>query len=287
MISLIRKTKNRLFGGLMILMGSISLFLLLAGFGCIFFQGFHHLSWSFLVQPMKEGGLSGGIFYQLLGTLILMGTTLLITTPLAFGSAIMRSFYLSQPHMKKLFALFLYVLNGIPSVLFGIFGFFFFVKFLGWGKSWFSGGILLAVMILPTVSLALSEGMERIPRSYIENAKALGLNGTQRLFSIVIPQSFSSFLSGLLLGLARAAGETAPIMFTAVVFSGAVFPEGVTQSPVLALPYHIFNLAQESYQANALENAWTSALVLVGLVFGCSLLALPFRMKFHEEARYS
>lgn len=254
------------------------------GIGLIVSKGVPAVSVDFISSQMSEGGLSGGILYQIIGTFILIVTVFLIVSPLSLGIALLRSFYIKSEKSRKVFTTFLYIINGIPSIIFGIFGFFLFVKFFGWGKSWLTGGILLSMMILPTVSLSLSEGIRRIPDDYIESAKALGLSSSAVIFSVVLPQSFSSFISGLLLGLSRAAGETAPILFTATIFSGVTVPDGIRDNPILSLPYHIFTLAQESYHPQALENAWGTAFVLIIIVVCLSTLALPFRLKSHEEA---
>lgn len=181
--------------------------------------------------------------------------------------------------------LLLYVLNGVPSLLFGLFGFIVFVKFLGLGKSWLSGGILLGLMILPTVTAALIERIASIPRSYLEAAAGLGLSTPQMIWSVILPQASGGLVTGSLLGLARAAGETAPIMFTATIFAGATFPSGIKESPVLSLPYHIFILAQDSFDPSVGAKVWGTAVVLLALVGALSLIALPLRMRIHEEAR--
>src|SRR6185503_13993026 len=106
------------------------------------------------------------------------------------------------------------------------------------------------------------------------------------IWSVILPQSAGGLITGSLLGLARAAGETAPIMFTATVFAGATLPHGIKESPVLSLPYHIFILAQDSFDQNVAAKLWGSALVLVGLVFLLSLMALPSRLRIHEEAHH-
>lgn len=264
--------------------GAVTVSFFLVIFGVVFFKGLPSLSWSFISSPMKEAGLSGGIRYQIAGTALLMSTALAVSVPLALAAAIAANTYLTG-YLRRAFLLFLQLFHGAPSVLFGIFGYFLFAKFLGWGKSWLAGGILLGMMILPTVALSCYEGMKRVPREYIENAKALGLGPAALVWSLWVPQSLPSLASGVLLGLGRAAGETAPVMFTAAVFSGATLPRSAADSPVVCLSYHIFNLAQEAYQTQALRQAWGTALVLTLIAIGLSFAALPFRLGFHEEAR--
>jgi phosphate transport system permease protein len=104
-------------------------------------------------------------------------------------------------------------------------------------------------------------------------------------WSLLLPHGAAGLVTGTLLGLARAAGETAPIMFTAVIFAGATIPNGIVDSPVLALPYHIFILAQDSFDPAMTQNMWGSAIVLLMLVTALSLVALPLRLRIHEEAR--
>src|SRR5262249_2325548 len=143
--------------------------------------------------------------------------------------------------------LFLSLLNGIPSILFGIFGLIVFVKFFGWGKSWLTGGILFGIMIVPMLSLSLVERLRALPRKNVEAGAGLGLSRSQIIWSIILPQCANGLVTGSLLGLARAAGETAPIMFTATIFAGATLPQDIRESPVLTLPYHIFILSQDSF----------------------------------------
>ncbi|PIQ87151.1 MAG: phosphate ABC transporter permease [Candidatus Omnitrophica bacterium CG11_big_fil_rev_8_21_14_0_20_45_26] len=282
-----RTLKNQLFITFSRLSGFFVLALLAGVIGVIAVKGMGAISFNFIFSPMQEGGLSGGIIFQIAGTIILITTALVISLPLATGAAIVKSIYWKDTRQAGAYQFFLYVLNGMPSILLGVFGFFFFVKFLGWGKSWLTGGILLAIMILPVAAISIAGGMERIPREYIDNARALGLSTPQIIRSVYLPQSFSSMLSGLFLGLARAVGETAPIMFTATVFAGAVWPDGIIENPVLSLPYHIFNLVQESYDPRAASNAWGSALVLMVFASVFSMLTIIFRLSAHEEARGS
>ncbi|MBP7948109.1 MAG: phosphate ABC transporter permease PstA [Verrucomicrobiales bacterium] len=249
-------------------------------------RGWPAVSWSFLTEQIKRVGAEGGIFYNLVGTGILVATALVVCMPFALGLALLHGIYLKDSRLRGATTVLLHLLNGVPSIVFGIAGMMVFVHWLGWGKSWLSGGILLGFMILPTVTVALAERMDRLPWRYVEAAAGLGLRRSQIIRSVILPQSMGGLVTGSLLGLARAAGETAPIMFTATIFSGATFPDGIRENPVLSLPYHIFILAQDSFDPDAGRNLWGAALTLLALVVVLSATALPARLKFHEEARF-
>lgn len=251
----------------------------------VVFRGFPALSWQFLTEQVRSVGAEGGILYQLIGTLILMATAAAVALPLATGFGLFHQLYLAPGRTRRVLDSLLQALNGVPSIVFGLIGLAFFVQRLGMRKSWLAGGILLAVMILPTVTVAFLEKLRAIPPPTVEAAFALGLRRSQVGRSILLPQGAAGLLTGILLGLARAAGETAPIMFTAAVFAGATIPRGVVDSPVLALPYHIFVLAQDSFDPAMTRNLWGSATVLLFVVTTLSLIALPLRLRLHEEAR--
>ncbi len=252
----------------------------------IVIRGFGAINWGFLTEKISSVGAAGGIYYNIIGTLILLLTALVCCTPLALGLAIVHSVYLKNNRLQSKLTLLLYLINGVPSILFGIVGMVVFIQWLDWGKSWLNGGILLGVMMLPTVTITLIERISSIPDRYIESARGLGLSTAHIIRSVILPQSLSGLITGSLLGLARAAGETAPIMFTATIFAGASIPGGIRESPVLSLPYHIFILAQDSYDTNVKANLWGTALILVIIVSILSLIALPARLRIHEEANH-
>ncbi|MDQ3625108.1 MAG: ABC transporter permease subunit [Verrucomicrobiota bacterium] len=247
-------------------------------------RGAPALSWSFFTEQIRLVGAAGGIFWNLAGTMILLGAAFIICAPMAIGLALVERVWLRGGPARRALRTVLYTVNGLPSIIFGLFGFIVFVQWCGWGKSWLVGGIVLALSMLPTVTVSLIERLKGIPAKYVEAAAALGLNRAQVVWAVLLPQAWGGLITGSLLGLARAAGETAPIMFTATIFAGATWPHGIKDSPVLTLPYHIFILAQDSFDPAAGAKLWGAALVLLGLVLLLSLIALPSRLKIHEEA---
>jgi phosphate transport system permease protein len=254
--------------------------------GAIVQRGWPALRWSFFTDQIQMAGASGGIVYNLIGTGILIATAFAASAPVALAVALMHEVYLPPGRWRRGLELLLYLLNGVPSILFGLFGFMVFVQWLGWGKSWFSGGLLLGFMILPTVTVALMGRLAAIPRARLEAAAALGLRRPQIIRAVLLPPSLGGLFTGALLGLARAAGETAPIMFTATVFTGATLPDGIRESPVLSLPYHIFILAQDSFDPATGVRLWGTALTLLLVVSALSLLALPARLRHHSPASH-
>ena len=252
--------------------------------GVIAQRGWPALSWAFFTEQIRLVGAAGGILWNLVGTTILLVSAFAACTPLAVGLALVERVWLTHPGSQRTVRMLLYTMNGLPSILFGLFGFIVFVQWCGWGKSWLAGGLVLALSMLPTVTVALIERIQAIPAKYLEAAAGLGLDRAQIIRAVLLPQAWGGLLTGSLLGLARAAGETAPIMFTATIFAGATIPKGIVESPVLSLPYHIFILAQDSFDPGVGSKLWGAALVLLGLVFSLSLAALPARLRIHEEA---
>lgn len=245
----------------------------------IFRQGVQAISLDFIIAPAKNFGAEGGIFYQIIGSLILIIFAGLMSLPVALGVAIYKSEYLNHPGLQQISDLILYALNAVPSVIFGIFGLIFFVNILQTGLSWFVGSVILAIMILPTIVLSCYQAIRSIPDTYRETARSFGFSEWQVVTHVVLPQGAGGAITGLLIGLARAVGETAPIMFIATAYSGVGFP-GSFNSPVSALPTHILSLAKQATRQQALSNAWGAGLVLLMIVLVLSLAALISREKF-------
>jgi phosphate transport system permease protein len=282
----VRRALDRAFALLLAACGLLVCGLALAVGGVILWRGLPAVNWTFLSQATRGSGAGGGIVFQMLGTIVLVATALVVALPPALGIALCRSVYLRHAGARRALSLALYACNGVPSIVFGIFGFVFFVRFLGWGKSWLAGGILLGFMMVPTIAVAVVERLQALPAGYLEAARGLGLSREQAVRSVLLPQCRGGLVSGALLAMARAAGETAPLLFAAAVFAGASVPHGIVDSPVLALPYHIFTLAQDAFDPRSRDHLWGAAAVLAGLVGVLSALALPMRLRAHEEARH-
>ena len=279
-----RKTVDIVIAVLVCIAALIVVSILVGLVGVIAWRGAPALNWSFLTEQIRLVGAAGGIFWNLIGTIVLIGSALLICTPLAVALALLERVWLTASGGRRAMRSILYTLNGVPTIVLGIFGFIVFVQWCGWGKSWLAGGIVLAMSMLPTVTISLIERLKAVPAKYVEAAAGLGLSRAQVVWAVFLPQSVAGLITGSLIALARAAGETAPIMFTATIFAGATLPHGIKDSPVLSLPYHIFILAQDSFDPAVGPKLWGAALVLLSLVVLLSMLAIPSRVMLHEEA---
>jgi phosphate transport system permease protein len=248
----------------------------------IIINGFPALSWEFLTQPPKDLGRAGGIYPAIIGTLYLVAGAILIAFPLGVGAAIYLVEYTREGRITRLIRNGVDLLNGTPSIVFGLFGFAFIVLYLTVGVSLLAGQITLALMILPTVIRTTEESLKNIPQSLREGSLALGATRWQTISKVVIPPAVPGIVTGAILCIGRAAGETAPIMFTAVVFSSRFLPTSEFQ-PVMALPYHLFILATNVPGASA--NQYATALVLLILVVGMYAIAIIVRYHFQKKSR--
>jgi len=277
-----RAATNMIFAGALRIALFMSLSILVFLIGSIILEGGKALSFDFIISEARDFGAAGGIRYQLIGSLILITVAAILVLPLAIGTALYRSEYVKSQSLGRRIDLAIFSLNGIPSITYGLFGLIVFVNILGMGISWLIGSILLAMMILPTVTVATYQAMRAIPTIYRENAMALGLSRSQMVRKVILPQSWHGAVTGLLIGLARAIGETAPIMFVATAFSGVTWPRSLYE-PVSTLPTHILALAQQATNPAALKNAWGASFSLIILVILLSSLAFFARYKLQPQ----
>lgn len=256
--------------------------------GAIVYRGWGAMSWEFLSEMPRKGMTAGGIFPAVAGTTLVSLLTVLISLPLGVGAAIYLNEYATDGRATRLIRLAIRNLSGVPSVVYGLFGVVLFVNALKFGTSLLAAGCTLGLMTLPWIISASEEALRSVPRAYRDGALALGATHWQAIRTAVLPPALPGILTGAILGLSRAAGETAPILFTGVAF----FLPYVPQSPsdqFMALPYHLYIL---STQHQAVEKvrplAYGTALTLVGLVFLLNLGAflLRYRMRKNlEKAR--
>ncbi|HZK30076.1 MAG TPA: phosphate ABC transporter permease PstA [Methanoregula sp.] len=248
----------------------------------IIINGLPALSWEFLTQPPKDLGRAGGIFPAIIGTLYLVLGAIAIALPLGVGAAIYLVEYTREGRITRLIRTGVDLLNGTPSIVFGLFGFAFIVLYLNIGVSMLAGQITLALMVLPTVIRTTEETLKNIPQSLREGSLALGATRWQTISRVVLPPAVPGIVTGAILSIGRAAGETAPIMFTAVIFSSRFLPDSVFE-PVMALPYHLFILATNVPGAST--NKYGTALVLLLLVIGFYAVAIIVRNHFQKKSR--
>lgn len=230
-----------------------------------------------------SGAAGGGVRDQILGTLLLVTTTGLISLPLGFGAGILLGVHASARTARVLQTVTV-VVGGTPTILLGLAGFVILCSAMGWGRSWLAGALVLVPVVVPVVALTTAGRVSGMPVEMTESGLALGLSRAQYIRSVVVPYAWPATVTGLLLGLARAAGETAPLLFTATVFFGApALPGGIVESPVQALPTHIFTLSQDSGDPQAVAQAWGSALVLVLITAVLLSAAVALRNRLEGE----
>jgi phosphate transport system permease protein len=245
-------------------------------------NGVGALSWDFITTGPTNLGRSGGIFPAIIGTLYLVAGAIAIALPLGVGAAVYLHEYTKEGIATKIIRTGADLLNGTPSIVFGLFGFAFFVLYLKLGFSLLAGQITLAFMILPTIIRTTEEALKCVPQSLREGSYALGASKWQTIQKVVLPPAAPGILTGAILGIGRAAGETAPILFTAVVFSDFI-PSSVLQ-PVNALPYHLFTLATSI--PGSQQNQAGTALVLLLLVIGIYFIAILLRNQYRKKMKW-
>jgi phosphate transport system permease protein len=247
--------------------------ILLAIFLFIFIKGIKVISWEFLTEPPKEGMLKGGIITPIIGTILLIFYSGLIAFPLGILSGIYMNEYLKDGKLKRFITLTTNNLAGVPSVVFGLFGLSVFVNTFGWGVSVISGAFTLALMILPIVIRTTEESLKQVEYTYRLASYALGATKWQTIWNIVLPAAIPNIITGLILSVGRVAGETAPIIFTAVAYFLPTIDFSIDK-PVMALPYHLYVLSTSGIDLQASRDvAFGTALVLISMIFILNLLA--------------
>lgn len=257
---------------------------------CIIFdiviKGLPAMRYEFLATQPRQSGAEGGIYPAIIGTLCLMAGTIVVALPLGMACAIYLSEYARQGRFTRSIRLAIITLAGVPSIVFGLFGLGMFVLFLHFGTSILAGSLTLACMVLPTIIVASEEALRAVPQYLREGSLALGAGKWQTIWRNVLPYAIPGMVTGSVLSIGRAAGETAPILLTAAAFYLPKLPQSILD-PCMALPYHLYVLATQHPSADKVRSMqYGTALVLIALVLGVNLGAILLRVYFRKKYRW-
>ncbi len=281
-----RYLKQTVFFGVVRLSQLVISVALLGILAYVFFHGFRAVTWDFLTLPPTDSMTRGGIMPAIVGTLYLTVGAIAVALPLGVISAVYLTEYAKQGRWIRVIRIGVNCLAGVPSVVFGLFGLGFFVVYLKFGSSILAGSLTLGILILPTIIGASEEALKAVPQTFREASLALGVSKWSTIARIVLPPALPGILTGSILGIGRAAGETAPIMFTAAAFFTAELPKSVFDE-VMALPYHIYVLATAGTNIEMTRPIqYGTVLVLVALVLGIDLIAILIRSSMRRKKRW-
>jgi phosphate transport system permease protein len=252
--------------------------------GLIVLWGSSAISWGFLTAMPSNGMRAGGIFPTIIGTLLLMLGTALASIPVGVGGAIYLAEYARDSWLTRAIRLAIVNLAGIPSVVYGLFGLGLFVLFLHFGTSILAGALTLAIMTLPIIISTAEEALRAVPTEFRTIIASLGGTRWQGIRRVVLPQALPGIITGIILGLLRAAGETAPILFTVAAFYLPRLPHSPFD-PTMALPYHLYVISTQ-VPGMPLEIQYGTALVLLTLVLSMNLVATVIRSYFRRRRQW-
>jgi phosphate transport system permease protein len=266
------------------ILGIITLLVIIPIFLVIFYivkNSIGVISWEFITQAPRHGMREGGIFPAIVGTIYLIVGTALFALPLGILSAVYLVEYAGDNAFTRIIKLAIVNLSGIPSIVYGLFGFALFVIFLKLGTSILAGSLTLAIMSLPVIITATKEALEAVPFSFREVSLSLGASKWQTVRYCVLPYAVPGILTGTVLSLSRAAGETAPILFTVAAFYLPRLPRSVFDQ-VMALPYHLYSITTQVPNM-PLGLSFATAFVLIALVFLLNLASIIIRSRFGKR----
>ena len=270
---------------LLILSGVLVIFILGVILFDIISKGGGSISWDFLTRPPQQGMTEGGIFPAILGTFLVSIITVLFAVPFGMFAAIYLHEYARPGKMTRLIRLAIRNLSGVPSIVYGLFGVVLFVQMMRFGTSVLSAGLTLGLLTLPWTITACEEALKTVPKSYREGAFALGATKWYTIRTNVLPYAIPGMMTGMILGLARAAGETAPILFTGAAFFLPHLPKSLFDQ-FMALPYHLYIMATQHHAIEKVRPlAYGTALVLLGLVLLLNMSAIFVRYRFRKRMK--
>ncbi len=279
----LRHSGDRLLG----LFGLLVMLLALAALAALLFDitrdGIGRLSWQFLTSYPSRRAAEAGILPALAGSVYVIGITALIAVPLGVGAAVYLEEYEAQGRLSRLIEINIANLAGVPSIIYGLLGLGLFVRIFGMGRSVLAGSCTLALLVLPTVIISTREALRAVPKSLREGSYALGATKWQTIQHQVLPAALPGVLTGLILALSRAIGETAPLITIGALTYVPFLPDGLW-SPFTVLPIQIFNWVSRPQAAFA-ENAAAGILVLLVLLLAMNAVAIVVRDRFQRRAQ--
>lgn len=247
-------------------------------------KGLPAINWQFLSDIPRQGMRAGGIFPAIVGTLYLVAGAIIFALPIGLLAAIYLSEYAKDNLLNRLIKLSIVNLAGVPSVVYGLFGLALFVVFFKFGASILSGSLTLGIMILPVIITTSREALESIPYSFREVSLSLGASRWQTIRYIVLPNAIPGILTGTILGVGRAAGETAPILFTVAAFYLPQLPDSLFDQ-AMALPYHLYVISTQVPNVDE-KIRYGTAFVLLTMVLFMNLVAIVIRNKFRKKKKW-
>ncbi|HMV27856.1 MAG TPA: phosphate ABC transporter permease PstA [Anaerolineales bacterium] len=279
-----RHTVQRIGYALITLMAVVTVFPIVGTVIFILFKGGSAISWEFLTGFPHDGMRAGGILPAIIGTLYLTIGTAIFSVPLGIAAAIYLSEYAKDNQVTRLIRLAIINLAGIPSVVYGLFGLGLFVLFLQFGTSILAASLTLSIMTLPVIISTAEEALRSVPQQFRTVSISLGATRWQTIRKIVLKEALPGILTGVILGLERAAGETAPILFTGAAF----FLPRLPQSPfdaTMALPYHLFVISTQVPEM-PIQIQYGTALVLLVFVLTMNVIATIIRSRARAKRQW-
>jgi len=253
-------------------------------FAVLSYNGLPAISLEFLTAAPADQGRAGGIFPAILGTIWLVAVALLASVPLGVAAAIYLSEYAPDNWLTRLINLAIINLAGVPSIVHALFGVGAFVVFAGMGKSILAAGLTLAIMTLPVVIVATKESLQAVPQAFRVACWNMGATRWQTIGKVVLPNSISGILTGVILVVSRTAGETAPIMFTGAVAFLPFLPQSVLD-PTMAMAYHLFYISTAATGVPD-EIRYGTALVLITMVLLMNGASIAFRARLRGRKKW-
>ncbi|MDP3790259.1 MAG: phosphate ABC transporter permease PstA [Candidatus Omnitrophota bacterium] len=247
-------------------------------------RGLPAINWQFLSDIPRQGMRAGGIFPAIVGTIYLVIGAIIFALPIGLFAAIYLSEYSKDNLLTRLVRLAIVNLAGVPSVVYGLFGLALFVVFFKFGSSILSGSLTLGIMILPVIIATSREALKSVPYSFREVSLSLGASKWQTIRHIVLPNAIPGILTGTILEIGRAAGETAPILFTVAAFYLPQLPNSIFDQ-AMALPYHLYAISTQVPNVDE-KIRYGTAFVLLALVFFMNLVVIIIRYKFRKKKKW-